>query len=43
MVPVVLEYPNSFYDMFFGTKGIGHYFFHSCCQFINYHRYLMRL
>jgi len=38
VVPVVLEYPNYFNDLYFGTKSLAYYFFMSCCQFINFHR-----
>lgn len=38
VTPVVLEYPNVFNDLFFGTQTMFTVMYHTCCQFINHHR-----
>lgn len=38
VTPVVLEYPNLFSDLFFGTQTMFTVMYHTCCQFVNHHR-----
>jgi 1-acyl-sn-glycerol-3-phosphate acyltransferase len=38
VVPVRLEYPSHWNDLFFGTESMAYYLYLTCCQFINYHK-----